>query len=356
MGHNQVGFMTVISIMITVSCVTKVLPIQGQGLVPPVSGLKYGFYNSSCPSAESTVKTSIQSFLSSNVSQAAGVIRLLFHDCFVQGCDGSLLVNDTNGEQTSIPNRTLRRSAFAIIDLIKSQLESNCPGVVSCADILALAARECVNQSGGPFFQIPTGRRDSLNFSSNATVLTNLPAPTSNISRLISSFSSKGLNQTDLAALSGAHTVGLSHCNSFSNRLRPTVDPTLNSTLATKLQQLCPNSSINAITNLDIVTPNTFDNQYFTNNLEGNVLFTSDAALLNDTQTKSTVQSLSSSSTQFSKQFSISMIKMSMISVLTGSAGNIRRVCSVLNATGSNVATTTLAEIIIDEFMEIPTL
>ncbi|KAJ7519482.1 hypothetical protein O6H91_20G040700 [Diphasiastrum complanatum] len=358
MGSNKFGLMTVISITIAVSCLVKVVPIQGQGLVPPVSGLEYGFYQSSCPCAENTVRTSIISFLSSNVSQAGGVIRLLYHDCFVQGCDASLLINDTNGEQTSFPNLTLRQSAFAIIDLIKSQLESKCPGVVSCADILALAVRECINQTGGSFFEIPTGRRDSLNFSSDATVRANLKPPTSNISVLISSFSSKGLNPTDLAAVSGAHTVGTSHCNSFSNRLRPTVDPTLNSTLAIKLQQLCPNSSnINALTNLDMVTPNTFDNQYFTNNLQGNVLLTSDAALLNNTETKTTVQSLSSSTTQFSKQFSISLIKMSMISVLTGSAGNIRKVCSVLNAPGSSAATVTAPVTeIIDEFVEKATI
>ncbi|KAJ7548702.1 hypothetical protein O6H91_07G086400 [Diphasiastrum complanatum] len=355
MGNNRVEFRTITTIMIVLLSSLKVVPSEGQGLVPPVSGLAYGFYNSSCPSAENTVKTSIQSFLSSNVSQAAGVIRLFFHDCFVQGCDASLLVNDTNGEQTSIPNRTLRASALAIIDQIKSQLESNCPGIVSCADILSLAARECVNQSGGPFFQIPTGRRDGLNFSNNATVLQNIPAPTFSITQLNSSFSAKGLNETDLVALSGAHTIGLAHCRSFSNRLRPTVDPTLNSTLATNLLQQCPNSSINVVTNMDIVTPDTFDNQYYTNNLNGNVLFTSDAALLNDTQSQSTVQQFANNNTQFLQQFSISFIKMSMIGVLTGSDGNIRNVCSVLNATSSNAETVTVAEII-DEFMEIATL
>ncbi|KAJ7548716.1 hypothetical protein O6H91_07G023900 [Diphasiastrum complanatum] len=270
----------------------------------------------------------MKSFLTPNVSQAAGVIRLFFHDCFVQG------------EQQSIPNQTLRPSALAIIDQIKAELESVCPNTVSCADILALAAREAIKQTNGSGFNIPTGRRDSLNFSNYATVLGNLPAPTSNSSHLLSSFSSKGLNAIDLVPLSGAHTIGLAHCSSFSDRLRPTVDPRLNATFAQSLVQTCPNSSINVAVNMDTVNPDTFDNKYYSNMMNGEVLFDSDAALLNDSLTQATVEEFAAENHDFHIQFSISFIKMSMIEVLTGNQGNIRKVCSVLNTNTRSTITT----------------
>lgn len=64
----------------------------------------------------------------------------------MQGCDGSILLDDTSsftGEKRAAPNVNSARG-FEVVDSIKSAVESVCPGVVSCADILALTARDSV--------------------------------------------------------------------------------------------------------------------------------------------------------------------------------------------------------------------
>lgn len=66
--------------------------------------------------------------------------------CNMQGCDGSVLLDDMNslfGEKTAAPNLNSLRG-FEVIDAIKSDLETFCPETVSCADVLAIAARDSV--------------------------------------------------------------------------------------------------------------------------------------------------------------------------------------------------------------------
>ena len=103
---------------------------------------RVGFYSKTCPRAESIVRSTVQTHFRSSPTVAPGLLRMHFHDCFVQGCDASVLIDGPNTEKTAGPNLGLR--GFQVIDDAKTKLEDACPGVVSCADILALAARDAV--------------------------------------------------------------------------------------------------------------------------------------------------------------------------------------------------------------------
>ncbi|OWM69856.1 hypothetical protein CDL15_Pgr025705 [Punica granatum] len=65
-----------------------------------------------------------------------------FHDCFVRGYNGSILIDGASIEKTARPTQLLR--GYEVIEDAKKQLKTACLGVVSYADILALAAPNAV--------------------------------------------------------------------------------------------------------------------------------------------------------------------------------------------------------------------
>ncbi|KAK6938251.1 hem peroxidase [Dillenia turbinata] len=300
-----------------------------------VKGLSLTYYKSSCPKVESIVRKHLRKVFKEDIGQAAGLLRLHFHDCFVQGCDASVLLDGSASgpsEQEAPPNLSLRSTAFEIIDDLRQLVHKHCGRVVSCADIVALAARDSVYLSGGPEYDIPLGRRDGLNFATQQATIDNLPAPTSNTSTLLTSLATKKFDATDVVALSGGHTIGRGHCSSFTNRLYPTQDPTMDKTFAEDLKEICPKSDTNATTVLDILSPNAFDNKYYIDLVNREGLFTSDQDLYTDTRTRDIVKSFAEDESLFYEKFVKAMIKMGQLSVLTGSHGEIRANCSVRNS------------------------
>ncbi|KAL0709221.1 hypothetical protein Bca4012_016199 [Brassica carinata] len=108
--------------------------------------LRADFYSKSCPGLDSVVRTAVNFATSVNHRMGASLLRLFYLDCFVNRCAASILLDDTSsftGEQNAASNRNSARG-FNVIDNIKSAVELVCPGVVSCADILAIAARDSV--------------------------------------------------------------------------------------------------------------------------------------------------------------------------------------------------------------------
>ncbi|XP_021284657.1 peroxidase 12 [Herrania umbratica] len=307
---------------------------EADSSAPIESGLSWTFYESSCPKVESIIRKQLKKVFKKDIGQAAGLLRLHFHDCFVQGCDGSVLLDGSASgpsEQDAPPNLSLRATAFEIIDDLRERVHKECGRVVSCSDILALAARDSVYLSGGPDYDVPLGRRDGLTFATRNVTLQNLPPPTDNADAILSSLATKKFDPTDVVALSGGHTIGISHCSSFTNRLYPTQDPNMDKTFANNLKGICPAANSTNTTVLDIRSPDKFDNKYYVDLMNRQGLFTSDQDLYTNSKTRGIVTSFAVNETLFFEKFVLSMLKMGQLSVLTGKKGEIRANCSIRN-------------------------
>ncbi|KAG6534389.1 peroxidase 5-like [Zingiber officinale] len=298
------------------------------GAVGAQGQLQVGYYSHSCPRAEEIVREEIEKALKDDEGVGADLLRMLFHDCFVRGCDGSIFLDSTKTSKAEKDAKiNLELEGFEIIDAVKKKLEAACKGVVSCADLLAFAARDAVVHYGGIHYRVPSGRKDGrISVESDADTL---PSPNSKLAKLTDLFISKGLSQQDLVVLSGAHTVGIAHCDAFEKRL-DSQDPTLDRKYARALRKQCPAKSNNTVS-MDPHTPHKFDNHYYRLVLRNRGLFTSDHTLLSTPSTAFQVNQLASNYKRFQLKFAASIVKMSAIGVLTGYPGEVRTNCRRVN-------------------------
>ncbi|RWV86789.1 hypothetical protein GW17_00051280 [Ensete ventricosum] len=236
--------------------------------VPLVSAqLSPTFYNTSCPNALSIIRTAVRAAVTRDRRMGASLLRLHFHDCFVQA-----------REKTANPNNNSLRG-FEVIDAIKSKLESACKQVVSCADIVAVAARDSV-----------------------------------------------------VAVVSRAHTIGQARC--FLFRARVYNDTNIDPSFAMSLRSNCSSSGgDNERSPLDSTTPTVFDNDYYANLVrERGLLHTDQQLFMNGGGSmESQVSSYARNSAKFFSDFASAMVKMGSISPLTGSTGEIRINCRKIN-------------------------
>ncbi|KAL2644712.1 hypothetical protein R1flu_012299 [Riccia fluitans] len=268
------------------------------------------------------------------------VLRLFAHDCFVDGCDASIMLVDPagNNERSAGDNQSLQQVSLDIINQAKLSVEQACPATVSCADIIAMAAEVVVNQMGGPSWTVLLGRKDGFT-SQAANVAGHLPGSHMDLNALMAVFGNIRLGVKELVALSGAHTVGFTHCVEFSDRLYNfngvpgATDPSLSAGYAATLQGICPNGASNPTTvqPLDPVTAAQFDNMYYQQLQIGQGLLFSDQVLYVDNSTSGLVTLYANNQGQFFNDFVNAMIAMGNAGVLTGAQGEVRLNCSVVN-------------------------
>ncbi|XP_050288938.1 cationic peroxidase 1-like [Quercus robur] len=289
------------------------------------------YYAKTCPRALSTIQTAVNNAVVKEHRMGASLLRLHFHDCFVNGCDASVLLDDTSsftGEKTAGPNVDSLRG-FEVIDTIKTSLESACPGVVSCADILAVAARDSVAALAGPSWTVQLGRRDSTTASLSAAN-SDLPSPAMDLKDLISTFSNKGFSTKEMVALSGSHTIGQARCLMFRGRIYN--ETTIDSEFTKSTQSNCPiTGGDSSLSPIDATSPVIFDNAYFRNLVNSKGLLHSDQQLFSGGSTDSQVTTYSSGFSTFFTDFANAMVKMGNLSPLTGSNGEIRTNCGKIN-------------------------
>lgn len=300
---------------------------------PSQSRLSYDYYSKSCPNFNKIIQETVTSKQITSPSTAAGTLRLFFHDCLPNGCDASILISSTpfnSAERDADINLSLPGDAFDLVTRAKTALELSCPNTVSCADILATATRDLVTMVGGPYYNVLLGRKD-YRISKSSYVEGNLPRPTMPMSKIISLFAAKGFSVQEMVALSGAHTIGFSHCKEFKSYLYN--DTHYNQRFAQALRNACADYPKNPTLSVfnDIMTPNNFDNVYFDNLGKGLGLLESDHGLYNNPTTNPFVEIYAKDEKKFFQDFARAMEKLSVYGIKTGRRGEIRRRCDAIN-------------------------
>ncbi|KAL6342423.1 hypothetical protein AAG906_009096 [Vitis piasezkii] len=297
----------------------------------PKTNLTWHYYklNTTCRYAEAYVRSQVEFYWNElkDGSIAPKLLRLLYSDCFVNGCDASILLDGPNSEKTASQNRGL--GGFALIDKIKTVLESRkeCKGVVSCADILNLATRDAVHLKG--------------RFESNAASV-DLPSPSISWESALAYFKSKGLDVLDLGTLLGAHTLGRTHCSYIEDRLynfngtnKP--DPSMDTSFLAEMKKKCPQRVKKGqpdplvFLNPESGSSYNFTNSYYSRILSHKAVLGVDQQLLFGDDTEQITEEFAAGFEDFRRSFALSMSRMGNLQVLTGSQGEIRKNCRVRN-------------------------
>nr|AGX27515.1 POD21 [Populus tomentosa] len=308
------------------------------------SELQFNYYAQGCPRAEEIIKEQVIKLYNKHRNTAVSWVRNLFHVCIVKSCDASLLLETVNGiESEKASQRSLGMRNFKYVNTIKAAVESECPVTVSCADIVALSARDGIVMLGGPRVEMKTGRRDST-VSYGAVVEDFIPNHNDSISLVLSRFQSIGVDVEGTVALlasfvlflPGSHSVGRVHCVNLVHRIYPTVDPSMDPDYAEYLKGRCPPPDPDPQAVLyarnDRETPMILDSYYYKNLLGHKGLLMVDQQLTSDPLTSPYVEKMAADNGFFHDQVSRAVVLWSENNPLTGNQGEIRKDCRYVNS------------------------
>ncbi|KAL3517981.1 hypothetical protein ACH5RR_020570 [Cinchona calisaya] len=244
--------------------------------------LSSNFYVTTCPKALSTIRNVVSNAVAKEHRMGASLLRLHFYDCFVNA-------NSLRG--------------FDVIDNVKSRLQKICPGVVSCSDVVAVAARDSVVALGGPTWAVQLGRRDSPTASlDDAGNNANIPSPAMDLSDILTVFANKSFTAKEMVGLLRSHTIGQARCLTFRNRVYN--ETLIDASFATTPKTNCPVTlGDDNLAALDATTPISFDNGYFKNLVNNKGLLHSDQQLFSGGSTDSHVNTYQTNFVDFLPRF-----------------------------------------------------
>ncbi|KAL3752655.1 hypothetical protein ACJRO7_000117 [Eucalyptus globulus] len=315
------------------SCAARRIQAEATIELPPP--LQWQFYQNSCPDAEKYVRDQVEFYWKQDRTLAPKLIRIVYSDCFVKGCDASVLLDGPDSEKKAPQNAAFLGFTLEVIDKIKEVLEQHCPGVVSCADIINLAARDAVVLAGGTSYPVPTGRRDG---NSSTAKSVDLPLQAVSWGSVVPYFQEKGLDVQDLTTLLGGHSLGKTGCQFVADRLynfnktgKP--DPSVDPTFLSQLREQCPPNSTNQVyLNPDSGSSYSLGKTFYSRVLNHRAVLGIDQQIAANNDSYQIAQRYDASFEDFKKMFGRSMTRLGLVKLLPGDQGEVRKNCRVVNA------------------------
>ncbi|KAG6408396.1 hypothetical protein SASPL_131407 [Salvia splendens] len=337
--RREGGFdLILISLAVALGLSLYVGRMQAAVTLPPESrALQRHFYKklNKCANVEPFVRHQVSLWWNREKNITAKLLKLVYADCMVNGCDASILLDGPHTEKTSAKNSGL--DGFLLIDKIKKVLEIRCPRAVSCADILHLATRDALYFVRGRTLISSLLRQKRWNgiesIMGGSPLAGHLHRSRNHLLQI------EGLDDMDYATLLGAHTMGKTHCANLNDRLynfnktrKP--DPSIAKSQLDELRKQCPKTLKKGQKDPTMFLTDDqyrFSNKYYSNLVSNKAVLKVDQDLLQSYNTSELAHEYAAMFQHLKQQFSLSISRLGGLKVLTGNQGEIRLNCRFTN-------------------------